>query len=163
MKNKKLVIENLDKLKITSIKHNDVIHFKYDRKHYTFNNGGTESTFVMTLYEGRCKCCLKYMASRYGRSNELLQYKYQRTTLNSIDKENFVMLLQEYGFVEYKACKFKVSQFEYDLLNAYKNSGMRQCISNYGTLLEMYGKGHFKGIDTSTPIHEILDNCEVIK
>lgn len=103
------------------------------------------------------------MASRYGRSNELLQYKYQRTTLNSIDKENFVMLLQEYGFVEYKACKFKVSQFEYDLLNAYKNSGMRQCISNYGTLLEMYGKGHFKGIDTSTPIHEILDNCEVIQ
>lgn len=163
MKNKKLVIENLDKLKITSIKHNDVIHFKYDRKHYTFNNGGTESTFVMTLYEGRCKCCLKYMASRYGRSNELLQYKYQRTTLNSIDKENFVMLLQEYGFVEYKACKFKVSQFEYDLLNAYKNSGMRKCISNYGTLLEMYGKGHFKGIDTSTPIHEILDNCEVIQ
>ena len=48
-------------------------------------------------------------------------------------------------------------------MNAYKNSGMRQCISNYGTLLEMYGKGHFKGIDTSTPIHEILDNCEVIQ
>lgn len=54
-------------------------------------------------------------------------------------------------------------KFEFDLLNAYKNSGMRQCISNYSTLLEMYGKGHFKGIDTSTPIHEILDNCEVIK
>lgn len=57
---------------------------------------------------------------------------------------------------------YKLSQFEYDLLNAYKNSGMRQCIPNYGTLLEMYGKGHFKGIDTSTPIHEILDNCEVM-
>lgn len=37
-----------------------------------------------------------------------------------------------------------------------------QCISNYGTLLEMYGKGHFKGIDTSTPIREILDNCKVV-
>lgn len=57
---------------------------------------------------------------------------------------------------------YKLSQFEYDLLNAYKNSGMRQCIPNYSTLLEMYGKGHFKGIDTSTPIHEILDNCEVM-
>lgn len=57
---------------------------------------------------------------------------------------------------------YKLSQFEYDLLNAYKNSGMRQCISNYGTLLEMYGKGYFKGIDTITPIHEILDNCEVM-
>ena len=63
----------------------------------------------------------------------------------------------------YKESTYKLTQYEYDLLNAYKNSGMRQCISNYGTLLEMYGKGHLKGIDTSTPIHEILDNCEVIK
>lgn len=63
----------------------------------------------------------------------------------------------------YKKLPYKLSKFEFDLLNAYKNSGMRQCISNYGTLLEMYGKGHFKGIDTRTPIHEILDNCEVIK
>lgn len=62
----------------------------------------------------------------------------------------------------YKKPTYKLSQWEYDLLNAYKNSGMRQCISNYGTLLEMYGKGHFKGIDTSTPIHEILDNCKVV-
>lgn len=62
----------------------------------------------------------------------------------------------------YKKLPYKLSRWEYDLLNAYKNSGMRQCISNYGTLLEMYGKGHFKGIDTSTPIHEILDNCKVV-
>lgn len=62
----------------------------------------------------------------------------------------------------YEKTTFKLTQFEYDLLNAYKNSGMRQCISNYGTLLELYGKGHFKGIDTSTPIHEILDNCKVV-
>lgn len=62
----------------------------------------------------------------------------------------------------YKKLTYKLSQFEFDLLNAYKNSGMRKCISNYGTLLEMYGKGHFKGIDKSTPIHEILDNCEVM-
>lgn len=62
----------------------------------------------------------------------------------------------------YKKLPYKLSQWEYDLLNAYKNSGMQQCISNYGTLLEMYGKGHLKGIDTSTPIHEILDNCKVV-
>lgn len=62
----------------------------------------------------------------------------------------------------YKKLPYKLSRWEYDLLNACKNSGMRQCISNYGTLLEMYGKGHFKGIDTSTPIHEILDNCKVV-
>lgn len=159
MKNKKLVIENLDKLKITSIKHNDVIHFKYDRKHYTFNNGGTESTFVMTLYEGRCKCCLKYMASRYGRSNELLQYKYQRTTLNSIDKENFVMLLQEYGFVECKACKFKVSQLERDLLKLLKEASKRDKAVMFGA---MKGVGYFKYIPFNMEIDEILNKCEVV-
>lgn len=63
----------------------------------------------------------------------------------------------------YKEPTFKLSQFECDLLNAYKNSGMRQCISNYGTLLELYKKGYFKDIGTSIPIHEILDNYEVIK
>lgn len=63
----------------------------------------------------------------------------------------------------YKEPTFKLSQFEYDLLNAYKNSGMRQCISNYGTLLELYKKGYFKDIGTSIPIHEIIENCEVIE
>lgn len=58
---------------------------------------------------------------------------------------------------------YKLSQFVFDLLNAYKNSGMRRCISNYGTLLELYKKGYFKEIGTSIPIHEILDNYEVIK
>lgn len=62
----------------------------------------------------------------------------------------------------YKNLPYKLSQWEYDLLNAYKNRGMRKCISNYGTLLDMYGKGHFKGIDTNIPIHEILDNCKVV-
>lgn len=63
----------------------------------------------------------------------------------------------------YKKPTFKLSQFECDLLNAYKNSGMRQCISNYGTLLELYKKGYFKGIGTSIPILEILRNYEVIE
>lgn len=63
----------------------------------------------------------------------------------------------------YEKQTYKLTQFEFDLLNAYKNSGMRRCISNYGTLLELYKKGYFKEIGTSIPIHEILDNYEVIK
>lgn len=62
----------------------------------------------------------------------------------------------------YKKSPYKLSKFEFDLLNAHKDSGMLKCISNYGTLLEMYGKGYFKGIDTNIPIREILDNCEVM-
>lgn len=62
----------------------------------------------------------------------------------------------------YKKSPYKLSKFEFDLLNAHKDSGMMKCISNYGTLLEMYGKGYFKCIDTNIPIREILDNCEVV-
>lgn len=62
----------------------------------------------------------------------------------------------------YEKPVYKLSQFEYDLLNAYKNSGMRQCIPNYSTLLEMYGKGYFKGIDDNEIIGDILANCEVV-
>lgn len=71
--------------------------------------------------------------------------------------------LKEWLRKPYEKPTYKLSQLEYDLLNAYKNSGMRQCISNYGTLLELYKKGYFKDIGTSIPIHEILDNYEVIK
>lgn len=69
----------------------------------------------------------------------------------------------EWMLKPYEKSVYKLTRFEYDLLNAYKNSGMKQCISNYSTLLELYEKGHIKDIDTSTPIREILDNCEVIK
>nr|DAZ74194.1 MAG TPA: hypothetical protein [Caudoviricetes sp.] len=62
----------------------------------------------------------------------------------------------------YKKPTYKLSQFEYDLLNAYKDGGMRKFVSNYRALLELHKKGYFKEIDTSIPIHEILDNCEVI-
>ena len=62
----------------------------------------------------------------------------------------------------YKKSKYKLTKFEFDLLNAHKDSGMQKCISNYRPLLELHEKGYFKDIDTSTPIHEILDNCEVV-
>lgn len=57
----------------------------------------------------------------------------------------------------------KLTKFEYDLLNAHKDSGMQKCLSNYRPLLELNEKGYFKDIDTKIPIREILDNCEVIK
>lgn len=66
---------------------------------------------------------------------------------------------------KYEKQKYKLSQFEYDLLNAYKVSGMLKSIRNYSALFELYEKGYFKDIDIdmSIPIHEILANCEVIK
>lgn len=57
----------------------------------------------------------------------------------------------------------KLTKFEYDLLNAHKDSGMQKCLSNYRPLLELNEKGYFKDVDTNISIREILGNCEVIK
>lgn len=61
----------------------------------------------------------------------------------------------------YEKTTFKLTQFEFDLLNAHKDSGMQKCISNYRPLLELHEKGYFKDVDTSVPIHKILENCEI--
>lgn len=61
----------------------------------------------------------------------------------------------------YERSTYKLTQFEFDLLNAHKDSGMQKCISNYRPLLELHEKGYFKDIDTSVPIHKILENYEI--
>lgn len=70
--------------------------------------------------------------------------------------------LEEWLKHPYRKPPYKLSQFEFDILNAHKDSGMQKCISNYRPLLELHEKGYFKDVDTSVPIHEILDNCKVV-
>lgn len=74
------------------------------------------------------------------------------------DKERFKWLASPY-----KKPIYRLSQFELDLLDIYKKYGTQKCIANYGTLLELNEKGHFKEVDLEAPIGEILENCEVIK
>ena len=59
--------------------------------------------------------------------------------------------------------KYKLTQFEYDLLSVHKDYKTYNQIANQIHLFKMHEKGYFKDIDTNIPIREILDNCEVIK
>lgn len=59
--------------------------------------------------------------------------------------------------------KYKLTQFEYDLLSVHKDFKTYNKISNQIHLFKMREKGYFKNIDTNIPIREILDNCEVVK
>lgn len=94
-------IYDLSKLKFTSIKYDgDIIHFKYDGEHYTLENGGTEMTLVTRLSKGRMKCHLEPIKSRYGMIRNLIQYQNNKKTLSSINKQNFVNKLVEYGILE---------------------------------------------------------------
>ena len=113
--------------------------------------------------DGIIKLCIDELAISKGKVVKCCaipcsECDFEDKNCNCISNHEIMKWLKQ----PYKKSPYKLSKWEYDLLNAYKNSGMRQCISNYSTLLEMYGKGHFKSIDTSTQIHEILDNCEVM-
>lgn len=85
-----LVIEDLNKLKFTSIK--NVIHFKYDNEDY-FIHENTSETTTTTIYKGRSKYKNECLKSRYGFIPRLIQYKNNKNTLSSIDKEIFVKKL----------------------------------------------------------------------
>lgn len=62
----------------------------------------------------------------------------------------------------YEKSKYKLTQFEYDLLSVHKDFKAYNQIANQTHLFKMREKGYFKGIDTNIPIREILDNCEVV-
>ena len=62
-----------------------------------------------------------------------------------------------------KKPKYKFTQFEYDLINTYRHVDDRCKFNGCYQLKSLKEKGYFKDIDTKIPIHEILDNCEVVK
>lgn len=63
----------------------------------------------------------------------------------------------------YEKPKYKITQFEYDLLSVHKDYKTYNNIANQIHLFKMREKGYFKDVNTKIPICEILDNCEVIK
>lgn len=64
----------------------------------------------------------------------------------------------------YKKPTYKLSQFEYDLLQSYLKGRLRRfTFKTVLTLNVMKEKGYFKGVDENATIEDILANCEVIK
>ena len=57
--------------------------------------------------------------------------------------------------------KHKFTQFEYDLINTYRNVDDRCKFSDFKQLIELKDKGYFKCVDYDTNIKDILANCEV--
>ena len=56
--------------------------------------------------------------------------------------------------------KYKLTQFEYDLLSAYPISTTK--FKNSRVMMTMKEKGHFEDIKEDEQIKDILENCEVI-
>ena len=73
------------------------------------------------------------------------------------DKERFKWLASPY-----KNPAYKLSQFEYDLINAFERCKECCLLNEIECLKKLREKGYFNGIDPFTKVHEILDNCEVV-
>lgn len=63
----------------------------------------------------------------------------------------------------YKKPPYKLSQFEFDLIQTYRDGNTDCKLSARRILRELKDKGYFKCVDYDTKIQDILANCEVIK
>lgn len=61
----------------------------------------------------------------------------------------------------YKKSLYKLSQFEYDLIQTYSNCHKNCKLSKFKRLTKLKDKGYFKCVDYDTNIKDILANCEV--
>lgn len=63
----------------------------------------------------------------------------------------------------YKKLPYKLSQFEFDLIQTYRDCHESCKISEFKQLIELKDKGYFQCVDDNTNIQDVLKNCEVIK
>lgn len=61
----------------------------------------------------------------------------------------------------YKNPLYKLSQFEFDLIQTYRDGNTDCKLSARRILRELKDKGYFKCVDYDTKIQDILENCEV--
>lgn len=63
----------------------------------------------------------------------------------------------------YKKPTYKLNKFEYDLINTFDRCKECCLLNEIECLKKLIEKGYFNGIDPFTKVHDIIDNCEVIK
>lgn len=63
----------------------------------------------------------------------------------------------------YKKLPYKLSQFEFDIIQTYRDCHESCKISEFKQLIELKDKGYFKCVDLDTKIQDVLKNCEVIQ
>ena len=63
----------------------------------------------------------------------------------------------------YEKPKYKLTKFEFDLIQTYRDCHESCKISEFKQLIELKDKGYFKCVDLDTKIQDVLKNCEVIE
>lgn len=71
--------------------------------------------------------------------------------------------IEEWLKSPYKKPTYKLSQFEYDLIQTYSYVHEGYTLSKFKRLIKLKDKGYFMDADYDTKIQDIIDNCEVIE
>ena len=97
------------------------------------------------LIDGRVTQCLDTVCSECDFNHDCIEGK-------------FTWLKQPY-----EKPKYKLTKFEFDLIQTYRDCHESCKISEFKQLIELKDKGYFKCIDHDTKIQDVLKNCEVIQ
>lgn len=97
-----LWINDLNKLKFTSIRPH-AIHFKYNNEDYFIHSWWEDGESGTKVYKGRCKSNKNtVVGSCWGLPRDLIKYDYNKNTLSSINKMNFVCKLYDAELIKTK-------------------------------------------------------------
>lgn len=97
------------------------------------------------LIDGRVTQCLDIVCSECDFNHDCIEGKFK-------------WLKQPY-----EKPKYKLTKFEFDLIQTYRDCHESCKISEFKQLIELKDKGYFKCIDHDTKIQDVLKNCEVIQ
>ena len=99
----------------------------------------------LALIDGRVKRCLDIHCSECAFNGDCIERKF------------------EWLKQPYKKPTYKLSRFEFDLLNTFDRCKECCLLNEIECLKKLSKKGYFNGIDPFTKVHDVIDNCEVIE
>ena len=70
--------------------------------------------------------------------------------------------LEEWLKHPYKKLPYKLSQFEFDIIQTYRDCHESCKFSEFKQLIELKDKGYFKCVNYDTKVNDILANCAVV-
>lgn len=107
-------------------------------------------------------CCIDNLAVVKGIPKSCSKIDCNDCDFLTIQKE-CCEIAKEWLKQPYKKLTYKLTKFEFDLIQTYRNCHKSCKLSEFKQLIELKDKGYFKDINLDLTIHEILDNYEVAK
>lgn len=80
-----------------------------------------------------------------------------------INQEGCRKKVKEWLNQPYEKPVYKLSQFEFDIIQTYRDYNESCKFSDFKQLIELKDKGYFQCVDDNTKVQDILANCEVTK